>query len=113
MKEIVPTPPAIVQSQFAEVRELFNRYVVPSYGRYEIAFSHGAGNHLWDVNGKRYVDFGGGIAVTSLGHCNPEITETLVEQHRSTPQPRRPVCPECRSTVSSMVSRLVPDHGRG
>ena len=47
MKEIVPTPPAIVQSQFAEVRELFNRYVVPSYGRFEIAFSHGAGNHLW------------------------------------------------------------------
>ncbi len=82
MKEIVPTPPAIVQSQFAEVRELFNRYVVPSYGRFEIAFSHGAGNHLWDVNGKRYVDFGGGIAVTSLGHCNPEITETLVEQSK-------------------------------
>ncbi len=82
MKEIVPTPPAIVQSQFAEVRELFNRYVVPSYGRFEIAFSHGAGNHLWDFNGKRYVDFGGGIAVTSLGHCNPEITETLVEQSK-------------------------------
>ena len=37
MKEIVPTPPAIVQSQFAEVRELFNRYVVPSYGRFETA----------------------------------------------------------------------------
>ena len=82
MKEIVPTPPAIVQSQFAEVRELFNRYVVPSYGRFEIAFSHGAGNHLWDVNGKRYFDFGGGIAVTSLGHGNPEITEALVEQSK-------------------------------
>ncbi len=82
MKEIVPTPPAIVQSQFAEVRELFNRYVVPSYGRFEIAFSHGAGNYLWDVQGRRYVDFGGGIAVTSLGHCNPEITEALVEQSK-------------------------------
>lgn len=82
MKEIVPTPPAIVQSQFAEVRELFNRYVIPSYGRFELALSHGAGNYVWDVHGKRYLDFGGGIAVTSLGHCNPEITEALVEQSK-------------------------------
>lgn len=83
MKELFPTSPApIVHNQFNEVRELFSRYVVPSYGRFEIALSHGAGSYVWDVSGKRYLDLGGGIAVTSLGHANPEITEALIEQSR-------------------------------
>ena len=82
MREIVPPPPPIIHNQFAEVRELFNRYVVPSYGRFELVFSHGAGHHVWDVAGKRYLDLGGGIAVCALGHANPEITETLIEQSR-------------------------------
>lgn len=83
MKELFPTSPApIVHNQYNEVRELFSRYVVPSYGRFELAFSHGAGSYVWDVSGKRYLDLGGGIAVTALGHSNPEITEALIEQSR-------------------------------
>ena len=82
MKELVPTPPPIVQNRHSEVRELFQRYVVPSYGRFDLALSHGAGSQVWDVNGKRYLDLGGGIAVCSLGHSHPEVTETLVEQSR-------------------------------
>jgi acetylornithine/N-succinyldiaminopimelate aminotransferase len=80
MKEIAPAPPPIVHNQFETVRELFNRYVVPSYGRFDLAFSRGAGSHVWDVHGRRYLDLGGGIAVCSLGHAHPEITQTLVEQ---------------------------------
>ncbi len=82
MKEIVPSPPAIVHNQFESVRQLFNQYVVPSYGRFELAFARGAGSYVWDVNGKRYLDLGGGIAVCSLGHGNAEITEALLEQSR-------------------------------
>jgi acetylornithine aminotransferase/acetylornithine/N-succinyldiaminopimelate aminotransferase len=82
MKELVPTPPPIIQNRHAEVRELFQRYVVPSYGRFDLALSHGAGSQVWDVSGKRYLDLGGGIAVCSLGHANPEITEALIEQSR-------------------------------
>ena len=82
MKELVPTPPPILQNRHAEVRELFQRHVVPSYGRFDLALSHGAGSQVWDVSGKRYLDLGGGIAVCSLGHAHPEITETLVEQSR-------------------------------
>lgn len=80
MKEIVPPPPPIVRNQFETIRELFSKHVVPSYGRFDIAFSHGAGSHLFDVNGKRYLDLGGGIAVCALGHAHPAITEALVEQ---------------------------------
>jgi acetylornithine/N-succinyldiaminopimelate aminotransferase len=44
--------------------------------------SHGAGSYLYDVTGKRYLDLGGGIAVSGLGHAHPAITEALVEQSR-------------------------------
>lgn len=80
MKEIVPEPPAVVQNRFRGVQELFQRNVVPSYGRFELAIERGSGSSLWDVNGRRYLDFGGGIAVCSLGHANPDITAALVEQ---------------------------------
>ena len=82
MKEIVPTPPAIVHNEQQAVLGLFQKYVVPSYGRFELVLARGQGSQLWDVNGKRYLDLGGGIAVCSLGHANPEITEALVEQSR-------------------------------
>src|SRR6266487_1904452 len=82
MKDIVPSPPPIVRDQFETIRELFSKNVVPSYGRFDIAFSHGAGNWLFDVNGKRYLDLGGGIAVCALGHAHPAITEALVTQSR-------------------------------
>jgi acetylornithine aminotransferase/acetylornithine/N-succinyldiaminopimelate aminotransferase len=80
MKEIAPTPPALVQNQYETVRELFRQNVVPSYGRFDLVFSHGRGSYLFDVNNKPYLDLGGGIAVCCLGHAHPAITEALVEQ---------------------------------
>lgn len=81
MKEIVPqSPPPIVRNQYERVRELFTKNVIPSYGRFELALTHGSGSHLFDVNGRRYLDLGGGIAVCSLGHAHPAITEALVDQ---------------------------------
>jgi acetylornithine aminotransferase/acetylornithine/N-succinyldiaminopimelate aminotransferase len=82
MKEIVPSPPPLVHNQFESVRELFSQNVVPSYGRFDLVFSHGAGSYLFDVAGKRYLDLGAGIAVCCLGHAHPAITEALVEQSR-------------------------------
>ena len=82
MKDIVPPPPPIVHNQFETIRELFTKNVVPSYGRFDLAFSHGSGSQVFDVAGKRYLDFGGGIAVTSLGHAHPAVTEALIEQSK-------------------------------
>jgi acetylornithine/N-succinyldiaminopimelate aminotransferase len=82
MKELIPSPPAIVRNDVATVQALFQKNVVPSYGRFDLAFSHGSGSHLFDVAGRRYLDFGGGIAVTALGHAHPAITEALVEQSK-------------------------------
>lgn len=82
MKEIVPTPPAIVRNQAESIQQLFSKYVMPTYGRFDLAFSHGSDSYLWDVHGRRYLDMGGGIAVCSLGHANAEITEALIEQSK-------------------------------
>ena len=80
MKELEPTPPSIVRNQHETIRELFTRNVVPSYGRFELVLSHGAGSYLFDVSGRRYLDLGSGIAVCCLGHAHPAITAALVEQ---------------------------------
>ncbi len=82
MKEIIPAPPAIVRNDYESIRELFTKNVVPSYGRFEIVLSHGAGSYVFDVAGKRYLDLGSGIAVSCLGHAHPGITEALVEQSK-------------------------------
>jgi acetylornithine aminotransferase/acetylornithine/N-succinyldiaminopimelate aminotransferase len=81
MKEILPSPP-LVHNQFEAVRDLFSKNVVPSYGRFDLALSHGSGSYVFDVAGKRYLDLGSGIAVCCLGHAHPAITEALVEQSK-------------------------------
>src|SRR3989449_724147 len=80
MKEIVPSPPPIVRNDVSAVQALFHQNVVPSYGRFDIVLSHGAGSYVYDVTGKSYLDLGGGIAVNALGHAHPAITQALVEQ---------------------------------
>ena len=82
MKEIVPAPPAIVRNAVAAVQALFQKNVIPSYSRFELALSHGAGSYLYDVAGRRYLDLGGGIAVCCLGHAHPAVTEALLDQSR-------------------------------
>src|SRR5438477_12926416 len=82
MKEIAPSPPPIVRNDVAAVQALFQQNVIPSYGRFDLVLSHGSGSYVYDVAGKRYLDLGGGIAVTALGHAHPAITEALVEQSR-------------------------------
>src|SRR5687768_3877124 len=73
---------ALVHNQQEAVRSLFDRFVVPSYGRFDLVLSHGAGSEIWDINGRRYLDLGGGIAVCSLGHAHPEVAEVMARQAR-------------------------------
>ncbi len=71
-----------MRNDYESVRELFTKNVVPSYGRFDLVLSHGAGSYVYDVSGRRYLDLGGGIAVCCLGHAHPAITEALVEQSK-------------------------------
>jgi acetylornithine/N-succinyldiaminopimelate aminotransferase len=64
------------------VRELFEQYVLPTYGRFDIVLTRGKGSYVWDIEGRRYLDFGGGIAVCALGHAHPDVADVLNEQSR-------------------------------
>lgn len=54
--------------------------ITTAYARLPIAITRGEGAYLFDENGKRYLDFAAGIAVTSLGHCPEEIGQALKAQ---------------------------------
>lgn len=54
--------------------------LLPVYRQREMILERGQGARVWDSEGRDYVDFAAGIAVCSLGHCDPELTAALVEQ---------------------------------
>ena len=64
-------------------QDLFEQYVAPTYGRFRVAPVRGQGCWLWDEAGKKYLDFGGGIAVCSLGHAHPRLTGAIQAQAAS------------------------------
>ncbi len=56
--------------------------VMPSYARVDVAFERGEGPYLYASDGRRFLDFGAGIAVTVAGHCHPHLVEALTGQAR-------------------------------
>jgi len=56
------------------------RYVLQTYDRYPVVLVRGEGCRVWDVEGREYLDFVGGIAVLSLGHSHPRIVAAIKEQ---------------------------------
>ena len=72
--------PNVQRRNAGQVHETFEKFVVPSYARFDLVLERGEGSYVWDVDGKRYLDLAGGIAVCSLGHAHPEITKALNDQ---------------------------------
>ncbi len=64
----------------AEILELFQRYVVPNYGRYPVALTRGEGSYVWDSDGNRYLDFFPGWGCDLLGHCPEPVVKAVQEQ---------------------------------
>jgi acetylornithine aminotransferase len=54
--------------------------MMPNYGTPPIVIDHGAGVRVWDDEGREYLDFVGGIAVSSLGHAHPAIVSAVTDQ---------------------------------
>lgn len=63
-----------------ELLQEAQRSIMFTTTRPNIVMDHGKGMYLWDTNGKKYLDFIGGWAVTSLGHCPAAITKALEQQ---------------------------------
>jgi acetylornithine/N-succinyldiaminopimelate aminotransferase len=64
----------------ASLMELGKCYWLPVYRPRELVLDHGKGAHVWDTQGRDYVDFGAGIAVNALGHQDPDLLEALTAQ---------------------------------
>jgi len=64
----------------SNTKQLFADFVVPCYGRYDLVLTRGEGVRVWDDAGNSYLDFGAGIAVSTLGHAHPKMIQTLSQQ---------------------------------
>jgi len=53
---------------------------MPTYNRADLAFERGEGAWLWTGDGRRFLDFGSGIATASVGHANPHLVQAIAEQ---------------------------------
>ncbi|HEI8868987.1 TPA: aspartate aminotransferase family protein [Serratia odorifera] len=61
-------------------RNTFDQVILPVYAPAQFVPVKGKGSRVWDSNGKEYIDFSGGIAVTALGHCHPALVAALKQQ---------------------------------
>ncbi len=64
-------------------RAMFDELMVPCYAPASFVPVRGEGSRVWDQDGRMYIDFAGGVAVTSLGHCHPAMVRALAEQART------------------------------
>lgn len=63
-------------------RALFEQVMVPCYAPAQFVPVRGEGSRVWDQDGRMYIDFAGGVAVSALGHCHPQMLRALDEQAR-------------------------------
>ena len=61
-------------------KEKISKYATPNYGERDFVVSRGKGSKIFDDDGNSYLDFGAGIAVTSIGHCNPRWVKAVAKQ---------------------------------
>ncbi|KAI1635455.1 acetylornithine and succinylornithine aminotransferase [Biscogniauxia mediterranea] len=67
-------------SQSAALVKQHSKYMLATYARPPPVFAKGEGSYLWDLEGRRYLDFTSGIAVNGLGHSDPGVAKILAEQ---------------------------------
>lgn len=63
-----------------EVMAIDKEYYMPVFGRYPLVLSHGEGPYVYDITGKKYIDFLAGIAVNILGHAHPKLVAAIADQ---------------------------------
>ena len=63
-----------------QIRSLYGDYMIPAFNFSMPIMVRASGSEIWDINGKRYLDFTMGISVCSLGHCHPRVSQAIAEQ---------------------------------
>jgi len=86
---------------------------IPVFGAPDVMFERGEGTQLWDVSGKRYLDFLSGIAVVSLGHANTVIADAISEQARTLLHVSNFFANPVATETALMISELMREAGAG
>jgi len=73
-------PPAASPASFDQIAERERKYLLQTYNRYPLVLTRGKGVFLYDIAGKRYLDFVSGLGVNALGHAHPRIVKAIREQ---------------------------------
>ena len=63
-----------------EIAALYDEFVLPTYNRSGVCLVKGKGSKVWDLEGKEYLDFFPGWAVSGLGHCHPNVVYAIKHQ---------------------------------
>jgi len=74
--------PAAGPTKLPVTRAMFDQLMVPCYAPAAFVPVRGEGSRVWDQQGKMYIDFAAGVAVTALGHCHPAMVRALTDQAR-------------------------------
>ncbi|HTS31363.1 MAG TPA: aspartate aminotransferase family protein [Bryobacteraceae bacterium] len=72
--------PPVTEASAQAIMDLERDYVLQTYARYPVVLSRGKGCYLYDLEGRRYLDFLSGIGVNALGHAHPRILKVIREQ---------------------------------
>ena len=86
-------------------------YLVKNYNRKKISFKNGKGSYLYTANGSKYLDFCSGIAVTSLGHANPQLIKALNNQAKKVWHVSNAfIIPEGEELAKKIVKKTFADY---
>jgi len=86
-------------------------YLVKNYNRKKISFKNGRGSYLYTANGSKYLDFCSGIAVTSLGHANPQLINALNNQAKKVWHVSNAfIIPEGEELAKKIVKKTFADY---
>ncbi|MDR2873586.1 MAG: acetylornithine transaminase [Methanobrevibacter sp.] len=92
-----------------EIIEDYPNYIINTYTRQPIAISHGKGIKVWDNDGKEYLDFFAGIAVSNLGHAHPNILNALKEQSEKIIHCSNIYYNENQLALAKLLNKLIPN----
>jgi len=89
---------------------------IPVFGAPQVMFARGEGTELWDVDGKRYLDFLCGLAVTSLGHCHPAVTAAIAHQSSTLLHVSNlfanDIAPQAAIRINALLAEATGEHGQ-
>jgi acetylornithine aminotransferase len=96
----------------SDLQRRWNAVMLGNYGTPPVAIARGSGSRVWDVDGREYLDLLGGIAVSSLGHAHPAITQAVARQAATLVHTSNLYLHEPGVALAERLSALIPGGGR-